>query len=630
VNIRLPCLLAAAAAAWRWRAWVLAAGLLLVQAGAWAAAVPELMLHAGQPTQRVADRYLLLEDPGRASTAEQVIEQAGRWQPGQGAELNLAHSPSAWWLRLRLRNAEAAPLARVLELQNPRLDDVQVHVLRAGGGLAEVHRTGDRLPFETRALPYHGFAFPIAFAPGETVDVLVRLDSHDGYFGLLPLALLSEPAFQEGMQRHTLLCGLYYGGLLVLLLYHLCLFASTREASFAWYAGYLASLLATRFAFEGHAAQYLGWPPAWVNQGLLLSYSLSIVFFGVMLLANLKRQLAMHPWLQQACWAVVVLNALPLPLALSGAYSGTLKIALPATLLSVVFAMGLSLWAWRQGLRHTRFFLAGGACLLLGLLVERLRLESALPDHPLLAYGVAIGSVLEALFVALALAEGMNRLKTEKLDAERLAREAESRLNGQLGQLVQARTLELEAANERLTTLSITDELTGACNRRHFHHEMNAQVDLARRAGSAVGLCLFDLDHFKGYNDRYGHPAGDEVLRRVAAAVQGQLKRSTDRLFRIGGEEFALLLSGSAGEAAPEGFVAGIRAAIEALGIPHEAHASGVVTASFGLAWCRAGAELTGSDALYRAADEQLYHAKASGRNGVASGELQARALDAA
>ncbi len=598
-----------------------AAACLWLGGTATAQAAP-IVLTPGQDRLAIAGQAELLEDPSHQLRADQVLAPSQAWRPVATPVLNLAHSPSAWWLHLRLVGAAGAATTRVLELDNPRLDDIEVHVLHAGGA-ASHYRAGDQRPFADRPIAYHGFAFPLAVSAGETVDVLVRLDSRDGFLGLLPIKLWSEQAFQQAMQRHTLLCGLYYGALLILLLYHLCLLGSTRHAAFGWYVGYLFCLVATRFAFEGHAAQYLqGLPPLWINQGLLVNYSMSVVLFGAMLIANVKPALARRPWLLRLCWAVVGLNALPVPMALVGSYSGTLKLAMPATMASILFAMGLSIWAWRQGLRHTRFFLLGAACMLVGLMAERMRLEATLPDHPLLAYGVAIGSVLEALCIAIALAEGMNRMKADKLLAERQALEAETRLNNELGQLVRARTRELEAANQRLTTLSITDELTGAFNRRHFQDQLAYRLAHVRREGGAIGLCLFDLDHFKGYNDHYGHPAGDEVLRRVSATVQACLKRSTDRLFRVGGEEFALLLSG------PDrshllGFLDEVRRSIEALGIPHAQHGAGVVTASFGLAWCdHAATAETDEEALYRCADELLYRAKARGRNRVDSAEV--------
>lgn len=588
-----------------------------------------LSLQAPIERQPVTVYLQSLEDATHRLDAQQATASAG-WQATASTVLNLAHTKSAWWLRLRVNGDPAQPLKRLLELDNPRLDDIEVHVLHANG-TAEHFATGDQRPFAARPVAYHGFAFPLQIGAGETVDVLVRLDSNDGYLGLVPIRLLSERAFNQDMQRHTLLCGLYYGGLLALLLYHLCLLGSTRESALRWYVGYLLCLVATRVAFEGHAAQYLdGLPALWINQGLLLSYSLSVVLFAAMLITNLRPFLDERPWTRRLCWVLVALNAAPIPMALAGSYSGTLKLAMPATMFGTVFAMALSIWAWRSGLRHTRFFLLGSACLLVGLFGERLRLEGRVPDHPLLAYGVAIGSVLEALFIAIALAENIHRMRADKLRAEKQAREAEARLNNELGELVQARTRELEAANERLTRLSITDELTGAFNRRHFQDELRWRIAHARREGGSLGLCLFDLDHFKGYNDHYGHPAGDEVLRRVSTTVQAHLKRSPDRLFRVGGEEFALLLSGP-GHESTLAFLDEVRHSIEALQIPHAKHGAGVVTASFGLAWCDAAALARhDEEALYRCADEMLYRAKAQGRNRVESTAAHAPAVSTA
>ncbi|MED5620943.1 diguanylate cyclase [Ideonella sp. BN130291] len=595
--------------------WLLLLALLCGQA---AAAAPVVLLQPGAGRLSLDGRFELLEDRQRQFDASSVLQAGTGWAAAPAQPLNLGHSPSAWWLHLRVANADAsAPLQRLIELANPRLDRISLFVLRQGR-LGEQLHTGDRTRFATRPVAHHQFLFPLLLAPAESVDLLIRLDAHDGYFGLAPLSVVDEATLQQDTQRHTLLLGLYYGGLGLLLLYHLCLVASTREPSFVLYVGYLVALLVCRFAFEGHAAQYW-WPdqPLLVNQALLVAYSASVVLFGALLLVNLREHLAPQPRLRAACWALVTLNALPIPLALLGHYSLTLKLAMPATLVGILLAAVVSLRAWRSGYTHTRYFLAGTVCMLLGLLVERLTLESVLGGHALLNYGVAIGSVLEALFVAVALADGMNRLKADKLQAERLAREAEVQLNEQLGQLVQGRTQELESANRRLNQLAITDELTGAHNRRHFQHELDSLVAQVQRSGGAIGLCLFDLDHFKGYNDHYGHPAGDEVLRCVAATVQATCKRTTDRLFRVGGEEFALLMAGTDREQM-QGFVEQIRQAIEALDMPHAKNPRGLVTASFGLAWCApsgGGRATPDPAAVYRFADQLLYRAKAAGRN---------------
>ena len=148
---------------------------------------------------------------------------------------------------------------------------------------------------------------------------------------------------------------------------------------------------------------------------------------------------------------------------------------------------------------------------------------------------------------------------------------------------VAERTQELERANQRLGQLAVTDELTGAFNRRRFNETCAALV--ARKPPRApITLCMFDLDHFKRYNDHYGHQAGDTALRKVVQVVD-QARHGQGELFRLGGEEFGILFSASRADEA-HGFVDRLRAAIEAMQILHESTDAGIVTASFGVLWC--------------------------------------------
>jgi diguanylate cyclase (GGDEF)-like protein/PAS domain S-box-containing protein len=171
----------------------------------------------------------------------------------------------------------------------------------------------------------------------------------------------------------------------------------------------------------------------------------------------------------------------------------------------------------------------------------------------------------------------------------------------------------LEAANRQLRDLAIVDALTGAFNRRHFNDVCLAALAGAQR-GQAVALCMLDVDHFKAYNDRYGHQAGDAVLKAVAQTLKDSLKRSTDALFRLGGEEFGVIFSATSAETARH-FVCQLNAALRALALPHEGSPQGVVTASFGLAWWAAPTSQLTPDTMYAAADDALYEAKRAGRD---------------
>ncbi|HWB22829.1 MAG TPA: GGDEF domain-containing protein, partial [Gaiellaceae bacterium] len=151
----------------------------------------------------------------------------------------------------------------------------------------------------------------------------------------------------------------------------------------------------------------------------------------------------------------------------------------------------------------------------------------------------------------------------------------------------------------RLEKLAHIDELTRVANRRSFERRLAVEQARARRSGSGLNVCLLDLDRFKNYNDTYGHQAGDDLLRRVAAAWT-EVLRPEALLARIGGEEFALILPDTA-SASAEGVAARLRAAT-----PRE------ITFSIGIA-CWNGEE-TIADLIGRA-DTALYQAKSEGRD---------------
>jgi diguanylate cyclase (GGDEF)-like protein len=175
--------------------------------------------------------------------------------------------------------------------------------------------------------------------------------------------------------------------------------------------------------------------------------------------------------------------------------------------------------------------------------------------------------------------------------------------------------LELEGArraNQRLDELVHADPLTGVANRRAWEEALPTLLENARASGRPVCVAMLDLDHFKRYNDAHGHPAGDDLLRRVTAAWKGQL-RPGDLLARLGGEEFGLVLPGcGAGDA--------IRLADRLRRVVPDGQ-----SCSIGIA---GAAEGESGSALVARADKALYDAKANGRNRIVVA-ASARALAA-
>ena len=175
--------------------------------------------------------------------------------------------------------------------------------------------------------------------------------------------------------------------------------------------------------------------------------------------------------------------------------------------------------------------------------------------------------------------------------------------------------LALEAARAELAETAATDGLTGVANRRRFDEALDHEWRRSLRAAGPIAVLMIDADHFKSYNDRYGHQAGDECLRAIARTIAASIRRPHDLVARYGGEEFVVILPVT-DEAGARGVGERIRDAIQALDLPHEANTDGVVTVSIGVAAVTPEPQVT-AGSLIQAADAALYRAKRAGRNRI-------------
>lgn len=180
------------------------------------------------------------------------------------------------------------------------------------------------------------------------------------------------------------------------------------------------------------------------------------------------------------------------------------------------------------------------------------------------------------------------------------------------------------AAEEELRVLARTDGLTGLNNRRTFEEHAEEEWRRAQRNAWPLSMLLIDVDSFKGFNDLYGHSAGDDALVDVARCIGQSVRRPGDTAARYGGEEFAVLLPDT-DEIGATRIAEQIRSAIQALELRHVASSHHVLTVSIGIA-CTKGQTFATSRALVNAADEALYEAKDAGRNCVLCYPVAARA----
>jgi len=450
------------------------------------------------------------------------------------------------------------------------------------GTMSYVLRTGTNVPGganDVDGLPV-SIQIPEAAWDAPFVDVAVEYAKRSALPKVDSLRRLTALAYDQQTTYFAFL-----GFFIAIGLFNAILSLMLRDASFTWYAAAMG-------IFALYMASTAGLPRGWthtalqeelVRSVLLASYFAAVAQFASVFLTLPRAARELYRTILGLAALNFVLTVGDFCLGDAWPFA-TLDEVVGYALLAALMVAGIVMI--RRGMGSARFFLVAFIGVVSGAILREFNLDRLIPGGTfLIDYSLEIGIAFEALFLALALAD-----RTQRLEEER----------------------------RRLEVLVDIDALTGLENRRGFDEALHREWQRNARANSPLAMLMIDVDRFKKYNDRYGHPAGDDVLRRIAGALRATIRRGNDTAARYGGEEFALILSATnASDAAL--LAERCRLAVEALAIPHPAGPGGVVTISVGVA-----VVVPVSDAsplgLVIEADGALYAAKAAGRNRVVTG----------
>lgn len=540
------------------------------------------------PTGKLGIREVRARFPDASAWTGHPID----WTP------NFGNSPSTFWIRRTCPTPPGDTSVHFLLVASSAIDHLDIHV-ETGGSLQAPFVFGDRHSYFQRPFHYRQFALPWRPDPnaGPTVFYL-RTSTHDGLHESVPTQCLTSRDFTDKSYLDQFRFGIYFGTIGFLALFSLLLFLTLRELSQLYFSLYALGFGLWNLTYHGFADALL-WPHRAQSNFWIMATSLAFVTFLTLFTTTFLKLRRERPRLNLAILSILGLGGTgALPFLLLDHYRAFFLLTLTMDLVLLPLLLWAALSVALQGRNEGKVYLVSWTLVIAGALLYIGKVLGVIPASAMIETAYLIGTIFQAIVLSIGVA------------LQVMIRQRQTNLN--LESLVKVRTHDLEDANHRLKELSDTDFLTGLFNRRHFLERFAAIGRTESPHRNRIALLLLDIDHFKLYNDSYGHLAGDACLKSVAQTIRKTLNRGGDFCARFGGEEFIICLPGTDDQGACT-VAEQIRHNVEALGLEHRASPTApVVTLSIGIA----GADLGDSlESISHRADIALYQAKSQGRN---------------
>lgn len=527
-------------------------------------------------------------------------------------QTSFSHTSSAYWLRFHVTNMETRIMSWYLSINYPLLDDITIYLVNTNG--VQRFEGGDQFPFTKRPINLPNFVYPLQFNPAESATIYIRVASQGSIN--IPITLSSELNFIEDVGETSLYHGIYYGSLIILILYNLLVFSATRKKSFFFNAYYMSAIMIFMLSMSGHAFQYF-WPtsPQWSNLSLPIfeaNAMLAVVLFGKSFLQTPDQSSRFNKFYN----FFIALSVIAFLLSVTLHYSYAVKANTFLGLCTIIFIYTLGIVRFREGYQAAKTFILAWSIFVVSTCIYAMGAFGVIPDYYANEVVMLTGTSAQIIFLNFALAQQTKELSEQIISYEINAREQlQQEVDERTSQLTDANK-KLEKLNTKLEELSIKDDLTQVANRRYFNHMLEQSYAASRRNHENLSLLFIDIDHFKKLNDSLGHQAGDECLIFISSIIHQSLHRPKDFLARYGGEEFAIILPDTdtlGAEKIAEEIVEEIRSTPFLW--QEKAHK---MTASIGV-FSTTPSEKTSLHDYITRADAAMYTAKHSGRDQVST-----------
>lgn len=560
-------------------------------------------------------KYWLTDDP----TTDPPHIGSPLWRTSDGT-LTFGFDQRTLWFYFSISNTTSEDQTLLLDFEYPLLDEIDLTYTRNNAAVISFE-LGDTRPITQHIIKHPHILAPITLSAQSSAQVMVRVYTTATLN--VPMTLWNDTSFLEQSQIQIAYYVFLYGILIGIALYHLVLFIQLRESGFLWFSLFLLSLVAIFAYFQGFLTTYI-WPQYrdYSNQILVWCYALTATFCSAYILRilNVKR---FRPGYARSLYLIMILGAVMIVISHFLTYSVMIRILTLYAILSVIIVVSVQIRKGLDKYEPAYYAIGAGFFCAAGMTITILEKTGVVTSTFFTRSAGDIGFTVMAILYALSLSQRMKWEQVQRkmaqnrtVEVQEDLLEVQRKLNKNLESLVSDRTSELEKANDKLRTMSVTDALTGLFNRRYFDEFFYNQYQNSAKQGTSMGLLIIDIDHFKTINDNHGHPFGDQCLIKVAKRLQDIVINGMNVVARYGGEEFIVVLP----NADINKTLAVADTILESLRnqtIDQDAISLNI-TASIG-AVSMIPDIATDADQMLKKADDFLYEAKKQGRNRTVS-----------
>jgi len=330
---------------------------------------------------------------------------ANQWIHNSKDAFNQGYSSSRWWIKISITNETSTHLERFLEISYPVLDYIDLYI--QSESRVVTHHLGDKLPFASRPVDHRNFVVPIEWGPNEHLDIYLSVASSSSI--QVPMTLWKKKAFHSQDGIHVFINGLYFGMMLIMVMYNFFVFLGVGDRNYLFYVLFVICMPMFIASLTGFSFQYL-WPEAtqWNDQSILVLLS-GALFFGVLFTHYLLEAYKLKglsgkigPTIAAGS-SVLILASFILP------YNIMITVVISYACLACTYCISLGIYRWWQGEKSARFYTIAWASLLVGGVALAFSKFGLIPKNIFTDYSAQLGSAIEVILLSFALAERINQ-----------------------------------------------------------------------------------------------------------------------------------------------------------------------------------------------------------------------------